>query len=60
MKAPAGFRLLIWGTAAAIILSATVVTGGIALFLAPLLGLFYAVFCWIAWKGPDNGGINKR
>jgi hypothetical protein len=47
-------RLIIWGPAAVLILSAFAVTGGIALFLVPLAGLFYAVFCVIAWNGPDE------
>jgi hypothetical protein len=46
-------RAFIWGPAAVLILSAFAVTGGIALFLVPLAGLFYAVFCVIAWNGPD-------
>ena len=49
-------RAFVWGPAAVLILSAFAVTGGIALFLVPLAGLFYAVFCFIAWNGPDERG----
>ena len=43
-------RWLVWGPAAVVILSAFVATGGIALFLLPLMGVLYLVFCLIAWQ----------
>lgn len=50
VREPSGalFGWLVWSPAIVIILSATAVTGGIALFLVPLLGLFYGFFCLVA------------
>lgn len=49
-------RLLVWSPAAALILSAAAVPGGIALFFAPLLGLGYLIFAIVAsvGAGPDR------
>jgi hypothetical protein len=45
-------RWLVWAPAVGVILSATAITGGIALFLGPLLGVLYGLFCVVAWQGP--------
>jgi hypothetical protein len=53
-----GFGLLaklvaigLWGTLAALILSAATVPGFVVLGLLPLAGFPYLVFCLIAWTG---------
>ena len=47
-------RWLIWGPSAVVIISATVVTGGLVFFLLPLLAAFYGFVALIALLGPDD------
>jgi hypothetical protein len=47
-------RWLIWGPAALVIISATVVTGGLVFFLLPLLAVLYGFVALIALLGPDD------
>ena len=53
-------RWLLWGPAAAIILSAVAVTGGVALFLAPPAGVLYGAFCLVAWLGPNPQEVKTK
>ena len=47
-------RWLIWGPAAVVIISASVVTGGLVFFLLPLLAVLYGFVALIALLGPDD------
>jgi hypothetical protein len=47
-------RWLIWGPAVVVIVSASVVTGGLVLFMLPLLAVFYGFFVLVALQGPDE------
>jgi hypothetical protein len=46
-------RLLFWSPAIALILGAVAVPGGVALFLAPMLGLGYLIFAIVASLGAE-------
>ncbi len=50
----APFRRLLWSPAAVLLFSASVVVGGLVFFALPLAGLFYGLFSWIAWRGPES------
>jgi hypothetical protein len=47
-------RWLFWAPASALVLASSAIVGALVLFLLPLAGLFYAIFSWIAWRGPDS------
>ena len=59
-RSDALLRWVLWSPALALIFLATAVAGGLALFLLPLIGLFYGVFALIAWGGPRDEEVERR